>query len=94
MNIDEIKKIAELSRIEIDDDKLEAFAGEFNKILEYFKKLDEAPVEGVEAFSFEEKNVFRADEPRLDGGTRNRILENAPERQGDFFKVKKIIEHQ
>ena len=93
MNIDEIKKIAALSRIEIGDDKLDAFADEFNKILEYFKKLDEAPAEGIEAFSFEEKNIFRADEPRVDGDARKRILENAPERQGDFFKVKKIIEN-
>lgn len=93
MNIDEIKKIAALSRIEIGDDKLDAFADEFNKILEYFKKLDEAPAEGIEAFSFEEKNIFRVDEPRIDGDVRQRILENAPERQGDFFKVKKIIEN-
>jgi len=47
MNTAEIKKIAALSRIEISDDKLNAFAEEFNKILEYFKKLDEAPAEGI-----------------------------------------------
>jgi len=92
MNTDEIKKIAELSRVEIGGDKLDAFADEFNKILEYFKKLDDAPAEGIEAFSFEEKNVFREDKPGFDMDARKRILENAPERQGDFFKVKKIIE--
>jgi len=88
----EILRIAELARIEIDSEKLESFAGEFNKILEYFKKLNEAPVEGVESFAFEEKNVFRNDEPSLDADARERILKNAPERQDDFFKVKRVLE--
>ena len=92
MNIEEIKKIAKLARIEIKQEKLETFAGEFNKILEYFRNLNEVPVEGVESFTFEEKNVFREDEPFSNSEERERILKNAPEKQDDFFKVRKIIE--
>ena len=92
MDIDEIKKIAKLARIEIGSEKLESFAGEFNKILEYFKKINKASSEGVKSFAFEEKNMFRNDEPSLDAEVRERILKNAPERQDDFFKVKKVIE--
>ncbi|MDO9513376.1 MAG: Asp-tRNA(Asn)/Glu-tRNA(Gln) amidotransferase subunit GatC [Elusimicrobiota bacterium] len=92
MNIDEIKKIAALARIEIPEERLEDFAGEFNKILEYFKKLDSAPTEGVEPFRFEKENVWRSDLPSSDSDARERILKNAPERQDDFFKVRKVIE--
>jgi len=92
MNIDEIKKIAKLARIEIAGEKLESFADEFNKILEYFKQLDSAPTEGVEPFLFEEENVWRSDSPSSNSDARERILGNAPERQDDFFKVKKVIE--
>lgn len=92
MDIEEIKKIAKLARIEIGSEKLESFTGEFNKILEYFKKINKAPSAGVESFTFEEKNVFRNDEPSFDTEVRERILKNAPERADDFFKVKKVIE--
>jgi len=92
MTVKEILRVAALARIEIDSEKLESFAGEFNKILEYFKKLNEAPVEEVESFTFEEKNVFRDDEPSFDTEVRERILKNAPERQDDFFKVRKVLE--
>ncbi|MBA3065646.1 Asp-tRNA(Asn)/Glu-tRNA(Gln) amidotransferase subunit GatC [bacterium] len=92
MNIEEIKKIAKLARIEIPENQLEDFAGEFNKILEYFKKLDSAPTEGVEPFLFEEANVWRDDRHFANPAAREIILANAPEKQGDFFKVKKVLE--
>jgi len=94
MNIVEIKKIANLARIEIQEDKISSFTEEFTKILEYFEKLDHAPTAGVEPFSFAEENVFREDHPvpSSDDEVRNMILKNAPLRQDDFFKVKKVIE--
>ncbi|PIY16423.1 MAG: Asp-tRNA(Asn)/Glu-tRNA(Gln) amidotransferase GatCAB subunit C, partial [Elusimicrobia bacterium CG_4_10_14_3_um_filter_49_12_50_7] len=54
--------------------------------------LDIAPTEGVEPFLFEEENVWRSDSPSSNSDARERILGNAPERQDDFFKVKKVIE--
>ncbi|MEA2082415.1 MAG: Asp-tRNA(Asn)/Glu-tRNA(Gln) amidotransferase subunit GatC [Elusimicrobiota bacterium] len=92
MNTDEIKKIAQLARIEIKESELDDFAEEFNKILEYFKELDKAPTDGVEPFVFDEANTWREDEASSDPAAREKILANAPERQDDFFKVRKVIE--
>ena len=91
MTKEEILRIAGLARIEFKDSELGRFMNDFNKILKYFEKLNEVPTENVSPFELKEENIYREDEVSK-FEDRDKILKNAPERQGDFFKVRKIIE--
>jgi len=91
MDRDGILKIAKLARLEIEEEKIEKFTEEFNKILKYFEKLKQVDTEKVEPFAYLKENFFREDEVK-DFKDKERILEIAPERQDRFFKVKKVIE--
>ncbi|MFH1957473.1 MAG: Asp-tRNA(Asn)/Glu-tRNA(Gln) amidotransferase subunit GatC [bacterium] len=86
----EILRIAALARIDIDEPKLDKFTEAFSNILKYFEKLNEVPTENVSPFELKEENVYREDEVSK-FEDRDKILKNAPERSGDFFKVRKII---
>jgi aspartyl-tRNA(Asn)/glutamyl-tRNA(Gln) amidotransferase subunit C len=62
------------------------------KILDLVQKLEEANVDGVEPLIYmtDEKNVLRKDEIR-DTVTKEEALQNAPQRDSDYFKVPKVI---
>ncbi|MCD6413569.1 MAG: Asp-tRNA(Asn)/Glu-tRNA(Gln) amidotransferase subunit GatC [Elusimicrobia bacterium] len=91
MDRDGILRIAKLARLEIEDGKIEKFTEEFNKILSYFEKLGEVNTKDISPFLLKNENVLREDEV-IRFKDRDRILGNAPDRQDDFFKVKKVIE--
>lgn len=88
----EVAAVAKLARLELPDDKLESFAGKFNDILDYMELLGELDTDGVEPLysPVQHKTRVREDEPRKDY-TREEILSNAPEADGRFFIVPKIV---
>jgi aspartyl-tRNA(Asn)/glutamyl-tRNA(Gln) amidotransferase subunit C len=87
-----VRHIGRLSRIELSDEEVAAFSGQLAAILEYFGKLKELDTEGVEPLvhAVELRNVLGADEPAA-GLSTEAALANAPDRDGDFFKVPKVI---
>jgi len=90
---EEVKKIAELARLKFEENELEDFTLQFNKILEYMDKLNELDTENVEPLSHpvEAKgNRFRKDE-RKTSVSRKEALKNAPDSSDEFFKVPKVI---
>ncbi len=91
---EEIKKIASLAKINISDDELDNYSGQISKILEYMSTLDEVDTSKVEEFSnqlFNNKQSLRDDvvEDSLD---RDEVLKLAPNSDGVYFKVPKVIE--
>lgn len=88
----EIKKIAELARLEFNDDELENYTVEMNKILEYVEQLKELDTTNVKPLShpIENNNVFREDIQRV-SVDRESALKNAPESSSEYFKVPKVI---
>ena len=92
INLDMVRHIGKLSRIELTDEQIETFAGQLAGILEYFGKLQELDTEDVEplAHAVDIHNVFAADETRASLPPAE-ALANAPQRDGDFFKVPKVI---
>ena len=93
---EEIKKIASLAKINISDDELDNYSGQISKILEYMSTLDEVDTSKVEEFSnqlFNNKQSLRDDvvEDSLD---RDEVLKLAPNSDGVYFKVPKIIEDE
>ena len=88
----DVEHIAELARLTFKDEELESFTHQLNDILAYMEQLNEVDTENVEPLSYpiEDSNVFREDicKPSID---REQALKNAPEQDGEFFKVPKVI---
>ena len=84
--------MAKLARLELDEAELARLSGQLESILGYVAKIDEADVSGVEpmAHAAQLTNVLRDDvvEPAL---PLDKVLRNAPETDGPFFKVPKVI---
>jgi aspartyl-tRNA(Asn)/glutamyl-tRNA(Gln) amidotransferase subunit C len=92
ITLDQVRHVAKLARLALDEPKLEKFAGQLGSILGYVAKISEADVTGVQpmAHALPIHNVFREDvaEPSL---PLEKVLENAPESDGPFFKVPKVL---
>lgn len=89
----DVKYVANLSRIHLPEDEAEKLTQSLESILQYVSKLEKVNVSGIEPTShvLPLKNVFREDTPRpsLDIKT---ALKNAPEQHLNSFKVPKVIE--
>jgi aspartyl-tRNA(Asn)/glutamyl-tRNA(Gln) amidotransferase subunit C len=94
MNITEaeIKKLAHLARLELNDQEAREMQGDMQKILSFVDKIQELNLEGIEPLEFlnAEGNVLRADVV-LQEITHEEALSNAPQRDTDYFKVPKVI---
>ncbi len=93
INKREIEHVAMLARLKLDDEELTQFTTQIGDILSYVEKLNELDTTKVEPTShvFDLKNVFRND---VVGSSlsREKVLSNAPEGTGKYYKVPKIIE--
>jgi aspartyl-tRNA(Asn)/glutamyl-tRNA(Gln) amidotransferase subunit C len=90
---DDIKHLADLSRIEISDGELETLSDEIDAILEYVgqvKSITAEEVSGVDIGPV--KNVFREDiDPNEPGTFKDDLIAEFPNKSGDYLKVKKIL---
>ncbi|MDD3089665.1 MAG: Asp-tRNA(Asn)/Glu-tRNA(Gln) amidotransferase subunit GatC [Candidatus Omnitrophica bacterium] len=90
---DMMRHVAALSRLHLEENKVEAFRTQISRILDYVAQLEEVDTEGVQPTSHvlsSMKNVFREDETK-DSLPPDAALANAPERQNDLFRVPKVI---
>ena len=89
----QVRKVAKLSRLKLTDAEVREFAGQLSAILEYVEKMNELDTDNVEplAHCLPINNVFREDEVGESLGT-EKTLANAPQRDGEFFKVPKILD--
>jgi len=90
---DEVLYVADLARLNLDEDAIDKFAGQIGDILDYVDKLNEVNTDGVQPTShaISLTNAFREDESQehLD---REQVLANAPDQEDGNFVVPKIIE--
>lgn len=91
---EDVKRLATLARVDVDEADLDRFADEFDSILAYVGKLDELTLpEGGRNLSVV-RNVLRADAGPYESGTwTERIVEQFPAKEGNSLSVKKIISH-
>ncbi len=88
-----VKRIAFLSRLKVDDDKIEATEAEFNKILQWVDQLAEVDVSGVEPLiSVNENNLTLREDEVTEGNQSEAILANAPMKEYGYFTVPKVVE--
>lgn len=93
MNKEKVLNLAKLARIEIGDEEAESLSHEFDSILDYVGQIKNAGFK-IQDFGFknEIRNVMRKDsEPHESGIYTQKILEQAPAKEGDYIKVKKIL---
>jgi aspartyl-tRNA(Asn)/glutamyl-tRNA(Gln) amidotransferase subunit C len=89
---DQVHKVALLARLDLTPDEEAQFATQLSSILGYFEQLSQLDTRNVEptARAIDVSNVTRVDqlEPCSD---RELILDGAPDREGEFFKVPQIM---
>lgn len=82
VDTEEVRHVAGLARIDLDDEEVDEFASQFADILSYFDRLDEVPEVDSEP---DLVNVMREDDPR-DGLDQAAALRNAPDSEDGYFK--------
>ena len=93
IDLETAAKVAQLARIQVEDDALPALAEEFNAVLGFIEQLNEVDVEGVEPMtSVTPMRLKRRDDVVTDGDIQDKVLANAPDAREGFFAVPKVVE--
>ncbi len=89
---DDVRKVAHLARLDLPEEKIATYTDQLESILEYVGQLQEVDTKGVPETTraVEVTNVTRADGVQPTP-VREEILSQAPQREGDFFRVPKIL---
>lgn len=90
---EEVRKLAALARIHVEESEIEGLREDMNSILDYVGQVKEV------AGGLEEdteigplKNVMRRDEdPTNHGAFSKELIAEFPDKEGDYLKVKKIL---
>lgn len=91
----DIQNIAKLARLELTDAELEKYGSQLSDVLNYIEQLKEVDTANIEptAQVTGMENVLRSDE--VESWQEDEIevaLKDAPEKEGRFIKVKRVIE--
>ena len=92
-DIQTIRKLAHLARLEFNEEKEQEVLQDLNKILNWVDQLRELDTENVEPLTHmsEEVNVMREDVAQ-NTITHEQALLNAPKKDSDYFRVPKVLE--
>jgi len=96
MQLEEIKKLANLARIDMSEEEMKEIAKDFDSILAYVGQVQEVSAKQDLAEKKSEDyflhNVMREDIVTNKGGEyTEKILKDAPDTEGGYLKVKKIL---
>ena len=89
---DDVRKVAKLARLDLPEDTIATYTGQLERILDYVDQLQADNTEGVAPTTraVEVVNATREDIV-VDTDVRQELLDQAPQREGDFFRVPKIL---
>lgn len=90
---DQIRHVAKLSRLELDQEKVREYSKQLGSILEHIAKLNELDVDGVEpmAHPLPLTNRLAEDIPSTPMPVED-LLMNAPEVEGEYLAVPKVLD--
>jgi len=95
MSVDKetVRRIAKLARISMDDAQAAAMEAELNALLSWVEQLSEVDCENVQPMTsvVEQRSRMREDVV-TDGGYADDLMKNAPQSEGHFFVVPKVVE--
>ena len=89
---EEVSKVAKLAKLKLNEEQINNHATQIEKILDYINQLEKIDTTNIPCTTraIEVINNFRSDEKKI-YKNREEILNLAPSREDDFFKVPKII---
>ena len=89
---DDVRKVAKLARLDLPKDTINTYTGQLERILDYVDHLQAVDTTGVPPTTraVEVVNVTR-DDAVVATDVREELLDEAPLREGDFFRVPKIL---
>ncbi|MFW6062414.1 MAG: Asp-tRNA(Asn)/Glu-tRNA(Gln) amidotransferase subunit GatC [Planctomycetota bacterium] len=92
IDLDRVRHIGKLSRIELSEQEVETLSRQLGSLLTYFDKLQQLDTEGVAPMphAVELRNVLADDQVRP-GLTTEQALANAPAEEDDLFRVPKVL---
>ena len=93
LNSEEVRHIARLARIGMTESEVELMRGQLSNILRHFDSLQELDTDDVEptGHSADVETVVRED-TAAQSIDREDALSNAPRRDGDFVRVRAVLE--
>ena len=91
IEVKDVEHVAKLARLELSEEEKVKFSKQLGDILKYVEQMNEVDTTGVEPMShaIDVYNVMR-DDVEIYEQTKEELMANAPEQEGDFFKVPKI----
>ena len=89
----QVKKVAKLSRISLEDNKIDSLSKDLDSILTFVEKLNELDTKEIKTLkSIADKTLEARNDIVDDGKIKNDILKNSPEKNEDFFIVPKVVD--
>lgn len=87
-----ISQIAKLSRIEITEDEANKYAKDLSKVLDYFDQISKIETNNIEPMTtpIENEYFWREDKTSAEYSPEE-MLQNAPDRAGNLFKVPPVV---
>jgi aspartyl-tRNA(Asn)/glutamyl-tRNA(Gln) amidotransferase subunit C len=90
---EEVQRVAVLARLRLTPEEQSSLTDELDRILGYMDKLNQLDTADVDLFSHAANITSTLREDRVTNRPNaDALLANAPNRDGTFFKVPKIIE--
>jgi len=89
---DDVRKVAQLARLELPEDTISTYTGQLERILDYVDQLQAVDTDGVPPTTRAVEVINATREDRVVAtDVREDLLDQAPQREGDFFRVPKIL---
>ena len=91
MEIKDVENLAKLARIELSESEKEKLLIDMESILGYVKQIESViQTENIKP-EYKLRNIWREDKMGQKDFSKESILEQFPEKEGNFLKVKKIL---
>lgn len=88
-----VRHIARLARLKVTDEEAHNLEGELTSILDWVEQLEEVDTEGVAPMTCVVETSMKMREDKVtDGDYPDKIVQNAPQKDGHFFMVPKVVE--
>ena len=92
-NKESLLKLGKLSKLSIKDDKLESLSSDLSSIVKFIDRLQEINTEDIDPTSNSlDQNLILREDIAISINTADEVLENAPEKELNFYSVPKVIE--
>ena len=96
LTADEVRRVAKLCRVGLTDDEVEQLRGEMASLLAEVSVLQAIDTDGVEptGHAVEGVHTVMRDDVPIEPMTVEDVLANAPQREGDYFRVRAVMEYR